>query len=184
MSRRTCYLVMRGGALGIHQGGATHTVCGGGSESEQYRLPDSLLVFSPFPHYPQAKWVLLVLIPGGWACVHSGTLWVSPKNSPVRLGVSPAATSTPTGVFNQRFEALFPCTGALGCLLCFAPQLFLSVYLHANGGPLLCQLPPRLVHQPLPCREFPPLPGCPSPPLLPVWMNVSLTLWSSDCHTV
>ena len=29
-------------------------------------------------------------------------------NSPVRLGVSPAATSTPTGVFNQRFEALCP----------------------------------------------------------------------------
>ena len=27
----------------------------------------------------------------------------------MRLGVSPAATSTPTGVFNQWFEALFPC---------------------------------------------------------------------------
>ena len=35
-------------------------------------------------------------------------LWVSPTTSPVRLGVSPAAASTPTGVFNQRFEALFP----------------------------------------------------------------------------
>ena len=34
--------------------------------------------------------------------------WVSPTNSPVRLGVSPAAASTPTGVFNQWFEALFP----------------------------------------------------------------------------
>ena len=33
----------------------------------------------------------------------------------MRLGVSPAAASTPTGVFNQRFEALFPCTGTLGC---------------------------------------------------------------------
>ena len=36
-----------------------------------------------------------------------GPLWVSPTNSPVRLGVSPAAASTRTGVFNQRFEALF-----------------------------------------------------------------------------
>ena len=39
---------------------------------------------------------------GGWVCVHSETLWISPKNSPVRLGVSPAAT-TPTGFSSQRF---------------------------------------------------------------------------------
>ena len=45
---------------------------------------------------------------GGWACAHSRPLWVSPPNSPVRLGVSPAAASTPTGVFTQRFEAYFP----------------------------------------------------------------------------
>ena len=42
--------------------------------------------------------------------------------SPVRLGVSPAAAPTPTGVFNQRFEALFPRAGALGCVVCFAPR--------------------------------------------------------------
>ena len=40
--------------------------------------------------------------PGGWVCVHSRTLWVSPTNSPMRLGVS-HATSTPTGFFSQRF---------------------------------------------------------------------------------
>ena len=57
-------------------------------------------------------------------------------NSPVRLGVSPVAASTPTGVFNQRFEALFPCAGTLGCTVCLTPQLFLPVYLHANVGPL------------------------------------------------
>ena len=51
----------------------------------------------------------------GWVCVYSRPLWVSPRNSPVRLGVSPAATSTRTGVFNQRFEALFPHAGTLGC---------------------------------------------------------------------
>ena len=52
--------------------------------------------------------------PSGWACAHSRPLWVSPMTSPSRLGVSPAAAPTPTGVFNQRFEALFPSAGALG----------------------------------------------------------------------
>ena len=59
---------------------------------------------------------------------------VSPTTSPVRMGVSPAATSPPTGVFNQRFEALFPHAGALGCVVSFAPQLFLSVYLCVSVG--------------------------------------------------
>ena len=68
----------------------------------------SLLDFNHSLHYPQSYWAPLVLIPSGWACVCSRPLWVSPTNSPVRLGVSPADTSTPTGVFNQRFEALFP----------------------------------------------------------------------------
>ena len=49
-------------------------------------------------------------------------LWVSLTTSPVRLGVSPAAASTPMGVFNQRFEALFPHAGALGYVVCFAPH--------------------------------------------------------------
>ena len=40
----------------------------------------------------------------------------------MRLGVSPAAAPTPTGVFNQWFEALFPRTGALGYAVCFAPR--------------------------------------------------------------
>ena len=60
--------------------------------------------------------------PSGWACAHSRPLWVSPTTSLVRLGVSPAATPTPTGVFNQRSGALFPHAGALGCMVCFAPR--------------------------------------------------------------
>ena len=60
--------------------------------------------------------------PSKWACAHSRPLWVSPTTSPVRLGVSPAAAPTPMGVFNQRFEALFPRAGALGCVVCFAPR--------------------------------------------------------------
>ena len=60
--------------------------------------------------------------PSGQACAHSRPLWVSPTTCPVRLGVSPAAASTPTGVFTQRFEALFPGAGALDCTVCFAPR--------------------------------------------------------------
>ena len=55
-------------------------------------------------------------------------------NSPVRLGISPAAASTPMGVFNQRFEALFPRAGALGCEVCFALLPFVPVYLCVNVG--------------------------------------------------
>ena len=82
--------------------------------------------FQSLPPYPQAKWPLLVLIPSRWACVHSRTLWISPRNCPVKLGVSPTAASTPTGVFNQWFEALFPylepwvawsVTGSTSCFL-------------------------------------------------------------------
>ena len=54
--------------------------------------------------------------------------------SPVRLGVSPAAAPTPMGAFNQRSEALFPCAGALGYAVCFAPRRS-SQYLCANVGP-------------------------------------------------
>ena len=60
-------------------------------------------------------------LPSGWACAHSRPLWVSPATSPVRLGVSPAAAPTPTGLFNQRCEALFPRAGALGYVVCLAP---------------------------------------------------------------
>ena len=108
--------------------------------------------------------------PSGWACARSRPLWVSPMNSSVRLGVSPTAASTPTGVFNQRFEALFPRAGALGCKVCFAPPPFLSVYLCTNMGPrglLAVTLPAPSLH------SLPPLwvrPHCSksSPPRLPV----------------
>ena len=110
-------------------------------------------------------------LPSVWVCVCSRTLWVSPTNSSVSLGVSPTAASTPTGVFNQRFEALFPRTGALGCVVCLTPPPFLPVYLCANGGPQgllaaalptpLHNLPPRWVLQLPPYRES-------SPPWLPI----------------
>ena len=77
--------------------------------------------------------------PSRWACAHSRPLWVSPTTSPVRLGVSPAATPTPMGVFNQRFEALFPPAGALGYLSALLPTVCL-VYLCANVGLWGCLL--------------------------------------------
>ena len=86
--------------------------------------------------------------PSGWACACPRPLWVSPTTSPVRLGVSPAATPTPTGVFTPRFEALFPGAGALGCMICFAPPPFLPVYLCTNVGPqglLVVRLPAPFV---------------------------------------
>ena len=107
-------------------------------------------------------------------------VWVSPTKSPVRLGVSPTSASTPTGVFYQSFDALFPLTGTI------ASQLFLLVYLHTNVGPPSPPATtfPTLVLQPLPYCESSP-PSCPSPPLLLVWMNVSsLSPWLSDFHTV
>ena len=99
--------------------------------------------------------------------------------SPVKLGVSPAATSTLTGVFNQRFEALFPHAAAPGCTVCFAPPWFLPVYLCVNVGPrdlpattllgLLAAAWPALLHNPPPhwVRQQPPC--CESsPPQLPI----------------
>ena len=111
----------------------------------------------------------------------------------MRLEVSPAAVN-PTGFYSQRFEALFPHDGTLGCTVFLAPQLFLLVYPHVNVGPPVppasaCPGPPataspawsssrRLAASPLHL-------GCLPPPLLQVWMNVSsLTPWLSDSHTV
>ena len=122
--------------------------------------------------------------PSWWACARSRTLWVFPTNSPVRLGVSPAAASTPTGVFNQRFEALFPWAGALGCTVYHLVHQLLPHWPAETSPTPLHNPPPCWVRQPPPCHESSP-PGCPSPPLLPVWMNVfSLSPWLSDFHTV
>ena len=86
--------------------------------------------------------------PSGWACVHPRPLWVSLTTSLVRLGVSPAAAPTPRGIFNQRFEALFPCTGALGYTVCFAPRHLSGLSMCECGaagsasGPTACPVHP------------------------------------------
>ena len=74
-------------------------------------------------------------------------------NSPVRLGVSPADASTPTGVFNQWFEALFPCAGTLGCEICHLVHQLLPHRPAAALPTLLHNLPPCWVNQPPPCSK-------------------------------
>ena len=86
--------------------------------------------------------------PSEWACACPRPLWVSPTTSPVKLGVSPAATPTPTGVFTQRFEALFPCAWSPGLLGLLHSPAVRPGLLCANVGPqglLVVRLPALFV---------------------------------------
>ena len=135
----------------------------------------SLSVTSPTTHKqigPFWCW-----FPGGWVCAHSRTLWVSPSNSPLRIGISLAA-ATPTGFYHQRFWGFIS--------LCWNPGLCgLSSSLIVHPGLSACECrtaPSSSCHLALP---HPLHPGCWSLPFLPVWMNVSsLTPWLLDFHTV
>ena len=106
-------VTLRGGALGVP--GPGNTVCcavmlyvGEGPRGSNGASLTLLLlsIFHADTHNQTGP--LWCWFPSGWVCAHSRPLWVSPTTSPVRLGVSPAAAPTPTGVFNHRFEALFP----------------------------------------------------------------------------
>ena len=99
----------------------------------------------------------------------------------MRLGVSPATAPTPTSIFNQRFEALFPCAGALCWSVCFTPHRLSSLSVRERGAPgsasgqTACPVRPTpTLRQSRSCHSnaSPLRPGCPSPSLLPVWMNV------------
>ena len=99
------------------------------------------------------------------------------------------------GVFNQRFEALFPQAGALGCMVCSLPAPSpppppgLSMRECGAVGSascsLACPIPQSATSLGRGLAMSPLCSGCPSPPLLPVWMKVSsLSPWLSDFHTV
>ena len=121
-------VTLRGGAFSVHGGRGKAGCCAvmlymgegprgsNGACSTLHRI-----LATPSATHNQI-WSLWCWFPSGWACAHSRPLWVSPATSPVRLGVSPAAAPTPTGLFNQRCEALFPRAGALGYVVCFAPR--------------------------------------------------------------
>ena len=122
---------------------------------------------------------------GGFVCILGPC--GSPMNSPVRLGVSPAA-STPTGFFQSEVLRLyFPVLEPWVAWSISLPRFFLPVYPHANMG-----LPPLPAYTVSPtwssscCLAMCPLhSSCPPPPLLLVGINVSsLTPWLSDFHIV
>ena len=109
--------------------------------------------------------------------------------------VSPAA-ATPTGFYSQRFWGFIsprwnPGLCSLSCFAVVPPGLSACSCGTAWSGSC-CLACPSLPAPASPtwsssrCLAACPLhPGCPSPPLLLVWMNVSsLTLWLSGFHTV
>ena len=85
----------------------------------------------------------------------------------------------PHGAFNQRFEALFPRSEALGCVFCFASLRLSGLSVRECGaagsasGQTACPVRPTLLQSWFHHGNASPLcPGCPSLPLLAVWMNV------------
>ena len=154
---------------------------GEGSEREQCSAVSGLSVTSSATHKqigPFWCWS-----PGGWVCVHSRTLWVSLMNSPMRLGVSPAAQ--PTQIFWSEVLRLY--------FLMLEPQVACSVWLLSCSFSFIhTQMWDCPVLKPQPCLVLW-LPPCleSSPPLLPVSVPPtsldevsSSTLWLSDFHTV
>ena len=83
--------------------------------------------------------------PSRWVCVCSRPLWVSPRNSPVRLGVSPAAAS-PTGFSIQKLRLSFSE---------LEPWVAWSVSLPSCSSQFIrMQMWDHLVCQPPPCCVF------------------------------
>ena len=132
------------------------TVCGGVSQREQCHLPASWPAFSHFLHYPEVNWALLALIPGWVGLCTFWDPWVSPTNSPVRLGVFPAADSAATGVFSQRFWGFISLCWSPGLhVMTHSPGILSGLSTHKFGTtwsashclahlvllPLLCHLP-------------------------------------------
>ena len=111
---------------------------------------------------------------GGVVCVHSRTLWVSPTNSPVGLGVSQCHNPhrfLQSEVLRLSFPELEPwVVWSISLLSCFFWFILMQMWSSS-----CCLAHPVL--QPLPCHAS-------SLPLLAVWRNVSsLTRWLSDFHT-
>ena len=132
-------------------------------------MPLSGPTFSHFQAIDKQSGLFWCWFLGRWACVHSETLWVSPINSPVRLGVF-SATTTSIGFYIQRFWGFsFPVLD---------PWVVLSLWLPSCSSQLICiWMWDSLVHQPSCALSA--LAACLHP--LPVWMNVSsLTPWLLD----
>ena len=85
----------------------------------------------------------------------------------MRLGVSPT-TSTPTAVFSQKFEALFPHAGTLGCAVCHLVHQLLPLQPAAAL--------PALLHNPISLGP----PAAALPQVLSTWLPVSASPTSLD----
>ena len=145
----------------------------------------SLPVFSHSLHYPQSNWALLVLLPE----------WVGFRTFQDPLGLF-NKLSCEAGSFSHCCLNLHRCFQSEALRLYFPvlePWVVRSDLLPSCSSQFICMQMwdcpvckplPHWVCQLLPCHKSS-LPGCPSPPLLLVWMNVSsLIPWLSDFHTV
>ena len=117
--------------------------------------------------------------------MHSRTLWVFPKNSPVRLGVSPTA-ETPTGFFQSEVLRLYFLVLEHWVVRSVLLPSFSSQFIHRqmwDRQSASCFHPPQF---PICCLAKSPLhPNCLSLLFLLVWINVSsLTPQLSGFHTV
>ena len=109
-------------------------VCGGAVQEGTMPLAWLWAGFQSLPHLPTSKlgpsgadsWVSgFVYVLGPCGSLHRTLLW----------GWEFLPLPQPSQVFSVRgFEALFPCTGTLGCVVCHAPQSFLPVYPQVNVG--------------------------------------------------
>ena len=122
--------------------------------------------------------------PGGWVCVCSRTLWVSSNELYCEAG-SFSHHHNPHRFFQSEVWGFIsprwnPALWDLSCSPVVPPSL--SACKCVTTWSASCHLAWSSSH----CLAMGSLhPGCPSLPLLPVWMNVSsLTPWLSDFHTV
>ena len=160
------------------------TLGGGGVWEGTMPLTELSAGFQALPPLPTAVGPFWCWFSGGWFCVSSRTLWVSPMNPPVRLGVSPVAT-TPTGLISLRFWVFISPSWNRGlCYLCCSPVTPSGWSSHKCGTAWSTNH--LLTHSTSHHLAASPLhPNCQSLPLLPVWMNAaSLIPWLSDFHTV
>ena len=171
----------------------TVTLCGGGVWEGTMALALLSASFQSLPPLPTSKLGPLVLI--SWV---GGFVYV----------LGPCESLQRTLLWDWEFLLLTPqppqmfsIRGLRLYLLALEPWVAWSVLLPSCSSQFICTwlwdcpvrqplpswvglLLPHWVHQPPPCCKSS-LPGCPSLPLLPVWMNVSsLTPWLSDFRTV
>ena len=149
------------------------TVCGGGVREGTMPhawLAQLLAGFWSRPPLPTIK-----LVPSGTGSHMGGLMYVLGPCGSLQLtllwGWEFLLLPQPPQLLSVRgFEALFPRAGTLGCAVCLSSQLFLLVYLHTNVGPPAATSPALSSSHCLAMHPF--CPGCPSPPLRPMWMNV------------